>query len=150
MGVWGALLVVCVSRCRGCCSLSVCVCGLLICLYQKNFGVTFGDFTKRDSLWGTHVALTTKHENEVDALSVITISRGCFERCALCSRRHFMASMFSCLSACFFLLCLLYVAVCSTSFVCDVRSISKTLARERERAAEMSRLKGGSSLRDDP
>jgi len=38
--------------------------------------------------------------------------------------------MFSCLSACVFLFCLLYVAVCSTSLGCAVRSVSKTLARE--------------------
>jgi len=38
---------------------------------------------------------------EVDALGVITISRGCFERCG--------SNNSVCLSACFFLFCLLYV-----------------------------------------
>jgi len=32
LGIWGVVLVVCVRRCRGCCSLSVCVCDLLIFL----------------------------------------------------------------------------------------------------------------------
>jgi len=34
VGVWGVVLVVCVCRCRGCCSLSVCVCDLLIYLHE--------------------------------------------------------------------------------------------------------------------
>jgi len=33
-GLWGDVLVVCVCRCRRCCSLSVCVCDLLILLQQ--------------------------------------------------------------------------------------------------------------------
>jgi len=34
LGVWGVVLVVCVCRCRGWCSLSVCVCDLLIFLHE--------------------------------------------------------------------------------------------------------------------
>ena len=54
-----------------------------------------------------HESLGVK-EFEVNALGIILISRGCFERC--CSKNvtgatdcynHFMASMVSCMSACF-------------------------------------------------
>jgi len=41
-----------------------------------------------------------------------------------------MASMFF-VSVCVLLFCLVYVAVCSTSLVCAVRSVSQTLAREQ-------------------
>ena len=44
--------------------------------------------------------------------------------------RHFLVSMCLCLSTCFFLFCLLFVAVSSTSLVCAVRSVSKALQRE--------------------
>ena len=49
--------------------------------------------------------------------------------------------MFSCLSACVLLFCLLYVAVCSTSLVCAVRSVSKTLARELIHNVVLSHLR---------
>jgi len=51
---------------------------------------------------------------------------------ALCSRRHLLASMFSCLSVCVLLsrMSSVCIAVGSTSLVCAVRSVSKTLARE--------------------
>jgi len=42
-------------------------------------------------------------------------------------------------SACVLLLCLLYVAVCSTSVVCAVRSVSKTRAREAIRTSAIFR-----------
>jgi len=70
---------------------------------------------------------------EVDALIVITIFRGCFERCGSNKKTpHLLASMFSCLSICvlLFLLSSVCIAVGSTSLVCAVRSVSKTLARE--------------------
>ena len=42
-------------------------------------------------------------------------------------------------SVCVLLLCLLYVAVCSTSLVSAVRSVSKTLARELSRTLPVIR-----------
>jgi len=52
-------------------------------------------------------------------------TRGCFERC--CSNTK---------TPCVLLFSLLYVAVCSTSLVCAVRSVSKTLAREQSKAGQ--------------
>ena len=57
-------------------------------------------------------------------------------------------------SVCVLLFCLLYVAVCSTSLVCDVRSDSKTLTREppvhqvgeRVLITELSRLEAAMRL----
>jgi len=48
-------------------------------------------------------------------------------------------------SVCVLLFCLLYVAVCSTSLVCAVRSVTKTLAREQTRGTNIRRL--GCSVR---